>query len=127
MGGSIVIRMLANGNITFKKAVIDAGITPYQLPSFLSNMFALRDFSFMMLLKSSLKFLSIFVSKERYGSGTFDRLHKVMLHASTKTICTKLVIFPDFLLTPPFLYGILISVKVTIIKNILNVCKGEML
>ena len=86
MGGSIVIRMLANGNITFKKAVIDAGITPYQLPAFLSNMFVLRDFSFMMLLKNSLKFLSLFVSKERYGSGTFDRLRKVMLHASTKTI-----------------------------------------
>ena len=86
MGGSIVIRMLANGRIQFEHAIIDAGITPYQLPACLAKMFVIRDFTFMMTLKNSLKFLSMFVPVDKYGVNTFDRLRKVMLHASTKTI-----------------------------------------
>ena len=86
MGGSIVIKMLANDTVKIKKALIDAGITPVQLPPFLSNFIVLRDYSFMMTLKNSMKLFSLFVSKEKYGEGAFDRLRKVMLHASRKTI-----------------------------------------
>ena len=32
MGGSVIMRMLANGAITIRNAVIDGGITPYRLP-----------------------------------------------------------------------------------------------
>ena len=32
MGGSIVIRMLANNHIKMENAVIDGGITPYRIP-----------------------------------------------------------------------------------------------
>ena len=32
MGGSIVIKLLSNNKVCIKNAVIDGGITPYQLP-----------------------------------------------------------------------------------------------
>ncbi|MCR5768309.1 MAG: alpha/beta hydrolase, partial [Lachnospiraceae bacterium] len=32
MGGSIVVRMLADNRLNIRSAVIDGGITPYQLP-----------------------------------------------------------------------------------------------
>lgn len=86
MGGSIVIKMLANKRVDIKKAVIDAGITPYQLPAPLSKLFVIRDYSFMITLKNSIKVFSHFVSKEKYGSDTFERLKEVMLHVSRKTI-----------------------------------------
>lgn len=44
MGGAFVIKMLANGVIHFTKAVIDGGITPYQLPWILTRAILLRDF-----------------------------------------------------------------------------------
>lgn len=59
MGGSVVIRLLANGNILFDKVVIDAGITPYQLPWLLTRFIALRDFLMVELGKHSRKLLEL--------------------------------------------------------------------
>lgn len=86
MGGSIVIKMLANKKVDIKNAVIDAGITPYQLPALLSKIFVIRDYTFMMTLRNSIRIFTHFVSKEKYGSDTFDSLKEVMLHASRRTI-----------------------------------------
>ena len=44
MGGSIVIRMLADNKIHVQNAVIDGGITPYQLPWLLTRLIAIKDF-----------------------------------------------------------------------------------
>ncbi len=44
MGGSIVIRMLADNTMNIKRAVIDGGITPYRLPWILTRFIALKDF-----------------------------------------------------------------------------------
>lgn len=44
MGGAVVIRMLADNRITIQNAVIDGGITPYQLPRVITRIIALRDF-----------------------------------------------------------------------------------
>ncbi len=44
MGGSIVTRMLANNNVCINNAIIDGGITPYQLPWFITRLIAIKDF-----------------------------------------------------------------------------------
>ena len=44
MGGAVVTKLLANGKIYFNHAIIDGGITPYQLPWLLTRFIALRDF-----------------------------------------------------------------------------------
>lgn len=44
MGGSIVIRMLANNHIKMENAVIDGGITPYRIPWIFTRFIAIKDF-----------------------------------------------------------------------------------
>jgi pimeloyl-ACP methyl ester carboxylesterase len=44
MGGSIVIRMLADHQIRIRNAVIDGGITPYQFPYLITRCIAVRVF-----------------------------------------------------------------------------------
>ncbi len=44
MGGSIVTRILADNRLHIRNAVIDGGITPYQLPRFITRLIAVRDF-----------------------------------------------------------------------------------
>lgn len=44
MGGAIVAKLLSNNLIHFEHAVMDGGITPYQLPWLLTRFIALRDF-----------------------------------------------------------------------------------
>lgn len=51
MGGSIVLRMAAEGRVRAQNYVMDGGITPYQLPWILTRFIALRDFGLMALGK----------------------------------------------------------------------------
>ena len=51
MGGSIVLRMAADGKLKAQHYVMDGGITPYQLPWILTRLIALRDFGMMALGK----------------------------------------------------------------------------
>ena len=44
MGGSIVVRMLADNRLSIRSAVIDGGITPYQLPWIITRFIAVKDF-----------------------------------------------------------------------------------
>ncbi|MCR5651031.1 MAG: alpha/beta hydrolase [Lachnospiraceae bacterium] len=44
MGGSIVTRMLADNNVHIQNAIIDGGITPYQLPWIITRFIAIKDF-----------------------------------------------------------------------------------
>ncbi|MBP5660636.1 MAG: alpha/beta hydrolase [Lachnospiraceae bacterium] len=44
MGGSIVIRMLADNALDIRSAVIDGGITPYRLPWIVTRFIAIKDF-----------------------------------------------------------------------------------
>ena len=86
MGGSVVIRLLANGNIHFNKAVIDAGITPYQLPWLATRFIALRDFLMVELGKHSRKLLELAYPPEKYGAEGLDYMEQVMKHMSARTI-----------------------------------------
>lgn len=44
MGGSIVTRILADNRLSIQSAVIDGGITPYQLPWIITRFIAIKDF-----------------------------------------------------------------------------------
>ena len=44
MGGSIVLRMLADKKITVNNTICDGGITPYQMPWLLTRFIAVKDF-----------------------------------------------------------------------------------
>lgn len=86
MGGSIVLRLLANNKIVFDKAVIDAGITPYQFPWIITRFIALRDFLMVELGKHSRKLLELAYPPEKYGVEGLDYMERVMKHMSARTI-----------------------------------------
>lgn len=44
MGGAVVIRTLLDRRLEIRRAIIDGGITPYQLPWILTRMIAVKDF-----------------------------------------------------------------------------------
>ncbi|MBR5445719.1 MAG: alpha/beta hydrolase [Clostridia bacterium] len=86
MGGSIAVRLLANGRIRIHKGIIDAGITPYRLPKWLSNLFVWRNTWFILMLKDSMGFFTRLVPEKKYGSDMFAGLRKVMEHSTRRTI-----------------------------------------
>lgn len=86
MGGSIALHLLANGSILFDKAVIDAGITPYQLPWLITRFIAVRDFLMVEIGKHSRKLLELVYPPEKYGAEGLDWLERTMKHMSARTI-----------------------------------------
>lgn len=93
MGGSSVIYLLANQALPVKKAVIDAGITPYPYPHWLCRLIAIRDFLFVKAGFRSLRLMKIFMPPERWTpAGEDPEQHYQRLyefgkhHYSDKTI-----------------------------------------
>lgn len=86
MGGSMVIRLLADNKIQFDKAVIDAGITPYQLPWILTRFIAVRDFLMVELGKHSRRLLELAYPLEKYGAEDLDWMERMLKHMSARTI-----------------------------------------
>jgi pimeloyl-ACP methyl ester carboxylesterase len=87
MGGSIVLRMLAEGQIDIKNAVIDGGITPYQLPRFFTIFIAVRDFLMVCMGKwGGRKLLMKVFSADEYSDEDLKYVEKVLRFMSYKTI-----------------------------------------
>ena len=87
MGGSIVLQMLAYGNITVKNAVCDGGITPYQLPWIVTRLIALRDFLMIVMGKiGGLRFLEKVFSTDEYSAEDLKYIAKILRFISCKTI-----------------------------------------
>jgi pimeloyl-ACP methyl ester carboxylesterase len=87
MGGSVVIRMLAEGKIHIKNAVIDGGITPYQLPRFFTVCIAVRDFLMVCLGKwGGKKLLMKAFSADEYSDEDLKYVEKVLRFMSYRTI-----------------------------------------
>ena len=57
MGGAIVICFLATEDIPVDKAIIDAGITPYPYPRWISCLIALKDWANVMLATRSMRIM----------------------------------------------------------------------
>lgn len=86
MGGSIAIYLLANRRIHFDKAVIDAGITPYQLPWLVTRAIALRDFGMVELGKHSRRLLEMAYPVEKYVKEGLDAMQQMLRHMTARTI-----------------------------------------
>ena len=87
MGGSIVTRMLANARVNIKHAVIDGGITPYQLPWIVTRIIAVKDFLLISMGKAGgIKILEKAFSTDSFSEEDIKYAAKVLKLISYKTI-----------------------------------------
>lgn len=86
MGGGIALRILADNRIPVDHAVIDAGITPYELPRFLTRMILAKDVVMTTIGKKSRSALASAFPPDRYAVSDIDRMFEVMQHMSDNTI-----------------------------------------
>ncbi len=87
MGGSIVTRFLADDRIRVKCAVLDGGITPYQLPWILTRFIAIRDYLMIMMGKvGGIRVLEKAFSTDEYSEEDLKYVEKVLKFISRKTI-----------------------------------------
>lgn len=86
MGGGIAIRILANNRLKIKKAVIDAGITPYELPRIATRAILIKDFLMTELGKHSKKVLSLAFPAEEYTQEGLDGMFLALQNMSARTI-----------------------------------------
>ncbi|OUM60161.1 hypothetical protein PIROE2DRAFT_14152 [Piromyces sp. E2] len=87
MGGAMVIRMIACNKITTDYAVIDAGITPYQLPKIFTYFIGVRDWCMTEIGKhASVKVFSSVFDPKKYSEEDILYIKKVLKGMSSKTI-----------------------------------------
>ena len=87
MGGSVVTRFLADGRVKVRNAVIDGGITPYQLPWIATRFIAVRDFLMIYMGKlGGLKLLEKAFSTDEYSDEDLKYVEKVLKFMSPRTI-----------------------------------------
>ena len=87
MGGSIVLRMLADKKITINNAICDGGITPYQIPWLLTRFIAVKDFLLISMGKiGGLGLLEKAFATDEYSKEDLKYMDKVFRFISYKTI-----------------------------------------
>lgn len=87
MGGSIVIRSLLDKRLKIKKAVIDGGITPYQLPWLITRFIAVKDFLLISMGKfGGIKLLEKAFSTDELSEEDIKYAAKVLVMISYRTI-----------------------------------------
>lgn len=86
MGGGIAIRILADNRLSIHHAVIDAGITPYEMPWIATRLILVRDFLMMEWGKHRKWALSLAFPPKEYTQEGLDRMHQVIRHMTPKTI-----------------------------------------
>ena len=87
MGGSIVARFLADGRISVCSAVMDGGITPYQLPRIITRLIAVRDYLMVAMGKlGGIKLLEKAFTSDKYSENDLRYIEKVLKFMSPKTI-----------------------------------------
>jgi hypothetical protein len=87
MGGSIVLRMAADGKLKAQNYVMDGGITPYQLPWILTRLIALRDFGMMALGKlGGEKMIVKAFSSSKYSEEDLKYVANIFRHCTYKTL-----------------------------------------
>lgn len=87
MGGAIVTHMLVEKRIKINHAIVDGGITPYQLPWVITRLIAVRDFLMISMGKfGGLKLLEKAFSTEEYSKEDLKYIADVIQMMSYKTI-----------------------------------------
>ena len=87
MGGAVVARFLADNRIKVQSAVMDGGITPYQLPWVVTRCIAVRDFLMIYAGKlGGLGLLEKAFSTDAYSQDDLRYIAKVLSFMSAKTV-----------------------------------------
>lgn len=87
MGGSIVVRMLIDKRIRIDRAVIDGGVTPYELPWIVTRFIALKDFLLISTGKlGGIKLLEKAFATDELSEEDITYAAKVLKMISYKTI-----------------------------------------
>lgn len=87
MGGAVVAKLLSNKRIHFKHAVMDGGITPYQLPWIITRAIALKDFITISIGKlGGIKLLEKAFSTDELSQEDIEYAADVLKMISYKTI-----------------------------------------
>lgn len=87
MGGSVVLRFLAKTRLRVHTAVLDGGITPYQLPRILTRFIAVRDFLMISTGKlGGVKMLEKAFSTDEYSEEDLQYIAKILKMMSARTI-----------------------------------------
>ncbi len=87
MGGSIALRMAADGKLKAKNYIMEGGITPYQLPWFLTRFIAVRDFGMMAIGKlGGEKVIVKAFSSTQYSEEDLKYVAKILRHCTYKTL-----------------------------------------
>lgn len=87
MGGSIVLKMLADRQVSVKNAICDGGITPYQLPWLVTRFIAVKDFLMISMGKiGGLRLLEKAFSTDEYSKEDLKYISRVLHFISYKTI-----------------------------------------
>lgn len=87
MGGSIVLRMAADGKLKAAHYIMDGGITPYQLPWILTRFIALRDFGMMALGKlGGEKLIVKAFSSTEFSEDNLQYVANIFRHCTYKTL-----------------------------------------
>ncbi len=87
MGGAVVVRMLADDKLNIGSAVIDGGITPYQLPWLFTRFIAVKDFLMINIGKfGGLKTLEKAFAADEYSQEDLKYIADVLHMISEKTI-----------------------------------------
>lgn len=87
MGGAVAARVIADNRLQFKHIVIDAGMTPYQLPKPIAFFIAIRDWIVLETGKHcSIKILRGMFSPDKYSDEDIQYMKKVLASLSSRTI-----------------------------------------
>lgn len=87
MGGSIVLRFVADHAVPIQCAVIDGGITPYQLPWIATRAIAVRDYLMITIGKAGgVGLLEKAFATDAYSKEDLEYISQVLKHMSSKTI-----------------------------------------
>ena len=87
MGGSVTVRLLADDRIRIRHAVIDGGITPYQLPWLATRFLAIRDFLMVSMGKfGGIRLIEKAFTSDEYSGDDLRYIADVIKMMSYKTI-----------------------------------------
>jgi pimeloyl-ACP methyl ester carboxylesterase len=87
MGGAVVAKMLANGGIRCRYAIMDGGMTPYRLPRLLTYCIAIRDWCMVELGKhAGLRMLRSLFPEEKCSEDDLIYIRKCLRGMSAKTV-----------------------------------------
>ncbi len=87
MGGAVTARFLADDRIKVRGAVIDGGITPYQLPWIVTRAIAVRDYLMVSMGKlGGIRLLEKAFTSDEYSEEDLKYIEKVLKYVSSRTI-----------------------------------------